>query len=364
VHHVILGNGIAGIEAALALRRREGQARISVVSDEHDHLYSRPALMYVFAGQLSLRDTEPYDRGLYERMRFERVARRVASLDAPSRALVLEDGSRLAYDRLLLAVGSKARPAPWPGSDGAGLHYFVTLRDLERLDRDARSGRRAAVVGGGLIGVEVAEILRQRGLDVSFLIRENWYFPMALDGNESALVGEHMRRHGCDVRLGATVERILRDAAGNVTGLRLADGAQIACDLVCASIGVVPNTGFLAGSGLALSKGGAIEVDGALRTSLPDVWAAGDCANVTWHDGSGIRPATRGVWQRPRCWGTKRPTGAAPGTTRPSSSTSNGQRPAGCQRCSTGTTRRSIRAPTSAPGSSACRVASRASAWW
>ena len=114
VHYVILGNGIAGIEAALALRRREADARISVVSDEHDHFYSRPALMYVFAGQLSLRDTEPYDRGLYERMRFERVARRVASLDASGGALVLEDGSRLAYDRLLLAVGSKARPAPGP----------------------------------------------------------------------------------------------------------------------------------------------------------------------------------------------------------------------------------------------------------
>ena len=94
------------MEAALALRRRESRARISVVSDEHDHFYSRPALMYVFAGQLSLRDTEPYDRGLYERMGFERVSKRVAALDAPGRSLVFEDGVRLAYDRLLLAAGS------------------------------------------------------------------------------------------------------------------------------------------------------------------------------------------------------------------------------------------------------------------
>src|SRR5512134_72763 len=105
MHHAILGNGVCGMEAALLLRRREPGARITIVSDEHDHFYSRPALMYVFAGQTSLRDTEPYDRGLYERLRFERRSGRVASLDAPGHALVFDDGSRLGYDKLLLAVG-------------------------------------------------------------------------------------------------------------------------------------------------------------------------------------------------------------------------------------------------------------------
>jgi len=151
MHFVILGNGVAGMEAALALRARDDEARITLVSAEHDHFFSRPALMYVFAGQTSLRDTEPHDRGLYERMRFERVSRRVASVDAPGHALVFVDGSRLGYDRLLFAVGSKARPAPWPGAEGTGLHSFVTLRDLEALDREARKGMRAAVLGGGLI---------------------------------------------------------------------------------------------------------------------------------------------------------------------------------------------------------------------
>src|SRR5512134_2821729 len=105
MHFVIVGNGVCGMEAALALRGRDADARISVVSDEHDHFFSRPALMYVFAGQTTLRDTEPYDRGLYERMRFERRSGRVASLDAPGHALVFDDGSRLGYDKLLLAVG-------------------------------------------------------------------------------------------------------------------------------------------------------------------------------------------------------------------------------------------------------------------
>jgi NADPH-dependent 2,4-dienoyl-CoA reductase/sulfur reductase-like enzyme len=286
VQHVILGNGVAGMEAALALRARDDGARITLVSDEHAHFFSRPALMYVFAGQTSLRDTEPYDRGLYERMCFERRSARVASLDAPGHALVFADGSRLAYDRLLLAVGSKARPAPWPGSEGPGLHYFVTLRDLEGLDREANAGMRAAVLGGGLIGVEVAEVLHDRGLQVTFVIREGWYFPVALDRNEASLVAEHARAHGLDVRLGARADAVLRSDDGRIRGVRLVGGDEVGADLVVSTIGVVPNTGFLASSGLNLAQGGAIETDDALRTSAPDVWAAGDCANVTWFDGS------------------------------------------------------------------------------
>jgi NADPH-dependent 2,4-dienoyl-CoA reductase/sulfur reductase-like enzyme len=297
MHYVIVGNGVCGIEAALALRRRDAEARITLVSDEHDHFYSRTALMYVFAGQMTLRDTEPYDRGLYERLRFERARRRVSGLDSRARALRFEDGGTLGYERLLLAVGSRGRPAPWPGAPGPGLHYFVTLRDLEGLDRDARPGRRAVVVGGGLIGVEVAEILLARGLEVTFVIRENWYFPLALDEREAAMVAEHLRAHGVDVRLGLNVEEVRRRPDGALAGVRLgpaprsvaesgAAAGEVACDLLVSAIGVVPNTGFLGDSGLRLSKGGAIEVDDALRASAPDVWAAGDCANVTWADGS------------------------------------------------------------------------------
>jgi NADPH-dependent 2,4-dienoyl-CoA reductase/sulfur reductase-like enzyme len=286
MHYVILGNGVAGMEAALALRARDGESRITLVSAEHDHFFSRPALMYVFAGQTSLRDTEPHDRGLYERMGFARKSGRVASLDAPGHALVLEDGSRLAYDKLLLAVGSKGRPAPWPGAEGPGLHYFVTLGDLEALDEEAKRGMTAAVLGGGLIGVEVAEVLHDRGLHVSFVIREGWYFPVALDRNEAALVAEHMRAHGLDVRLGAGVDAVVRGEDGRIRSVRLTGGDEVVADLVVSTIGVVPNTGFLAGSAVTLAPNGAIETDDALRTSAPDVWAAGDCANVTWLDGS------------------------------------------------------------------------------
>ncbi len=285
MHYVILGNGVAGTEAALALRRREAEARISVVSSEHDHFFSRPALMYVFCGQLDLEATEPYNRGLYERLRFERCRQRVITPETEYRCLCFENEGELSYDRLLVAVGSKPRPAAWPGSAGPGLHYFVSLDDLRGLDEAARSGMRAVVIGGGLIGVEVAEVLLQRGLHVTFVIRENWHFPMALDESESSMVAAHLRRHGCDVRVGADVEEIRRDAADAIRAVATTAG-EIECDLVVASIGVVPNTAFLAESGLSLSSGGAIEVGESLRTSDPHVWAAGDCANVGWIDGS------------------------------------------------------------------------------
>src|SRR6185295_11527552 len=104
---------------------------------------------------------------------------------------------------------------------GPGLHYFVTLRDLEGLDREARPGLRAVVVGGGLIGVEVAEILLARGLKVTFVVRENWYFPLALDEREAALVAEHLRAHGVDVRLGVNVEQVRRGPDGALAGVHL-----------------------------------------------------------------------------------------------------------------------------------------------
>jgi NADPH-dependent 2,4-dienoyl-CoA reductase/sulfur reductase-like enzyme len=287
VHYVVLGNGIAGMEAAIALRARDDGARITVVSAESDHLFSRTALMYIFCGQLSLRDTEPHDRGLYERLRFERVRKRVVAVDPAAHQLRFEDRSELRYDRLLLAVGSRARPAPWPGSDGPGVHSFVTLDDLARLDQHAKAGMRAAVIGGGLIGVETAEILHLRGLHTTFVIREPWYFPVALDRREATAVARHMASHGVDVRLDSGVEQVLRGPDGAVRGLRLAGGEELPVDLVVVAIGVVPNTGFLAESGLPLSRGGSIETDPSLAvTGVPDVWAAGDCATVTWVDGS------------------------------------------------------------------------------
>jgi NADPH-dependent 2,4-dienoyl-CoA reductase/sulfur reductase-like enzyme len=279
MHFVVIGNGVAGMEAAIVVRNREPDARITIISAEHDHFYSRTALMYLMCGQLSLRDTEPYDRELYTRMRFERVRKRVTKVEPDH--VVFDDGSTLAFDRLLLAMGSRARPAPWPGA-GPDVHTFVTLQDMERLDADATPGKTVCVIGGGLIGVEVAEVLKLRGLKVHFLIREPWYFPVALDEAEATFVASHIRSHGVDVRLGANVDAIERND-GRIVGVRLG-GELLSCDLVVAAIGVVPNTDPC--TALPTSAG-AVETEPNLSVrGFPAIFAAGDCANVTWIDGS------------------------------------------------------------------------------
>lgn len=287
MHHVIIGNGIAGMEAAIRLRTRDAAATITLIGAEHDHLFARTALMYILCGQLSLRDTEPYDRALYERMRFRRVSKRVVRIVPEERLVVFDDHGTLAYDRLLLTVGSRARPAPWPGvGDGQGIHAFVTLDDLARLDAEAHPGDDVCVVGGGLIGVEVAEVLHLRGLKVHFLVREPWYFPVALDRNEADVVAEHVRAHGVDVRMNSEVTALVRDKQGQLRGVRLGE-KEVPCKLLVCAIGVVPNTTFLQGGPFPLSDGGAIETEDDLRVrGHTNVWAAGDCANVTWFDGS------------------------------------------------------------------------------
>lgn len=332
MRHVIVGNSIAGMEAALAIRRRDGAASITIVSAESDHPFSRPALMYVFCGQLRGEDSELYDRGLYDRLRFTRVRDRVVGVDVARRALRLERGGELPYDRLLLAVGSKARRLPFTDAASGGaargaifadsgpstadpirgttegavgadpLHHFVTRDDADRLDATARPGMSAAVVGGGLVGVEVAEILHHRGLQVHWLVREPWTWPVALDRAEAALVEGRARASGVDVRTGWAVSEMRKEDAGVVlTG----PNGELAVDLVVAAIGVVPNTRFLVGSGVALAADGGIETrDDLSSTSAPDVYAAGDCANVTWADGS-RRPET--------LWYTARDQGRAAG---------------------------------------------------
>ncbi len=332
MHHVIVGNSIAGVEAALAIRRRDAAARITVVSAESDHPFSRPGLMYVFCGQLRAEDTELYDRELYARLRFTRVRERVVGVDVKGKSVRFAGGGELAYGRLLLAVGSKARRLPFaPAAGDAGargasladggsstaspvrgtaegdtradpLHHFVTRDDADRLDAAARPGMSVAVVGGGLVGVEVAEILHHRGLHVHWLVREPWTWPVALDRAEAALVESRARASGVDVRTGWAVSGMRKEGAGVVlTG----PNGELAVDLVVAAIGVVPNTGFLVGSGVALAADGAVETrDDLSSTSAPDVYAAGDCANVTWADGS-RRPET--------LWYTARDQGRAAG---------------------------------------------------
>lgn len=144
--------------------------------------------------------------------------------------------------------------------------------------------RKACVVGGGLIGIEVAETLLSLGIEVSFLIREAYFWPIALDKNEATIVANHMKLHGCDVRLQTECKEVL-GKNGKVTGILTGLDETINCDMVIFSIGVVPQTGWLKDKEVELDDYGGIVVDDYLATNIPDVYAAGDCTSVVWFNG-------------------------------------------------------------------------------
>lgn len=320
---VIIGNGVAGMEAALAVRNREPAWEVTLISEESDHFFSRTALMWVFSGQMSHRDIEPLERDAYQRLGFRRVRARATGVDTVNRRVSLADGQDpVAYDRLLIASGSRPRQGPWPGSDARGVGYFVTLQDLDWYEREVHGGasrpggpprprahcddgstdspyrfrevaaehhgrlaRQPAVIGGGLIGIEAVEVAVAAGLRPHFFIREEWFWPIALDRNESRWISGRMAQHGVEVHLEHDVEALETDSDGNVSAVRTNLG-RYESDCVVIGIGVTPNTGWLAGAGIDLDQGGGIVVDERLQTSAANVWAAGDCASVRWFDGT------------------------------------------------------------------------------
>jgi len=281
---VIIGNGVAGINAADRIRSRDSAANITIISAESDHFFSRTALMYVFCGQLSERDVEPYERDLYTRRNYLRIRGRVSAVDTEKKIVKLSDGAVVPYDRLLIASGSCPFMVNYPGIDLDGVGNFVTWQDLEWLTEKAKTAKRAIVIGGGLIGIETLEILHLAGIETTMLVREDHFWPIALSKPEGDMITEHVRHHGAEIHLQTETAEVLGEN-GKVTGVKTKDGRTFPADIVVFTIGVTPQTGFLQDSGIELDERGGIIVGEQLETSAPDVWAAVDCTSVVWFNG-------------------------------------------------------------------------------
>ncbi len=280
-HVAIIGNGIAGVTAARVLRKADARVAITLVSDETDYPYARTALMYVFMGHVRFGDTKLYEDDFWQQNRIRRVRGRVEAIEPAAHRLRLTGGQALDYGKLLVATGSEATAAPWPGAHLEGVHQLWGIADVEKLDAavgDGRAVRRAVVIGGGLTGVELAEMLHTRGVAVTFLVRDARFMGRALPPEESALVEAEIVRHGIDLRLETEAARFT--GAGRVAAVETTDGETIPADVVGATVGVRPNLSALAGSGIETARG--VLVDRYLRTSAPDVYAAGDC--LEWRD--------------------------------------------------------------------------------
>lgn len=298
-HAVIIGNGVAGITAARHLRTLEPSWRITVISGESTFHYSRPALMYVFMGHIRYADTKPFEDHVWTRERIELLRDWVTGIDFEHRSLDLHRGSPVAYDRLLLATGSKSNKFGWPGQDLKRVLGLYDLMDLKELYESLPATRHAVIVGGGLIGIELGEMLHSRGVEVTFLVREQSYWDNVLPPEESAMVTRVIRHEGFDVRLATELREIVSDNKGAACAVITSHGERIEAQLVGLTAGVSPNIDLVRDSGVKTGRG--VLVDRSLRTNVADVFAAGDCAEIET-DGGG-RNLIQQVWYTGRMQG-------------------------------------------------------------
>ena len=276
-HIVIIGNGIAGITAARQIRKLS-EHRITVVSSETDHFFSRTALMYVYMGHLRFEDTKPYEDWFWKKNRIELLRGFVKKVEPEQRRLLLEDGSTLCFDKLLIATGSRSNKFGWPGQDLAGVQGLYHYQDLESMERHSAGLRRAVIVGGGLIGIEMAEMLHSRHIPVTFLVREKNFWDGVLPLEEAQMINRHIRENGIDLRLETELKEILPDAQGKVRAVVTNKGETIECGFVGLTVGVSPNVAFLQDSGIETDRG--VLVNEHLETNIPGIFAAGDCAQL------------------------------------------------------------------------------------
>jgi len=295
---VIIGNGIAGTNAARFIRKRS-EHQITMISEESWQPFSRTALMYVYMGHLKLEDTHLYEDWFWEKNRIERVMGRVQRVDVAIKQVFLENGSSLEYDKLIIATGSKFNKFDWPGQDLEGVHGLYHLQDLEAMERFSPGLKRAVVVGGGLIGIEMAEMFHSRHIPVTFLVREQSFWDAVMPPEESDMINRHIREHGIDLRLETELKEILGDEGGRVAAVVTKKGEKIDCGFTGLTVGVSPSIDFLKESGIETKRG--ILTDEYLTSSNPDVYAIGDCVELR-QPGEGRKPI-EAIWYTGRMMG-------------------------------------------------------------
>jgi len=300
-HIVIVGNGIAGVTAARNLRKNSDH-KITIISAESDYFFSRTALMYVYMGHMRWKDLKPYEDKFWSKNRIELINAYVEKVETTNQSLILVDGTSINYDKLILATGSVPAKYGWEGQDLNGVQGLVSKQDLEQLEKTAPNNEicpKAVIVGGGLIGVEMAEMLHTRKIEVTVLVREHAFWSGVLPDGEAKMISRHILSHGIDLRHQEELDKILDDGKGNVRAILTKKGEEIPCNLVGITTGVKPKIDFLENSNIETDKG--ILVNRLLETNVKNVYAIGDCAQQ--REAIGLRKPVEAVWYTGRMMG-------------------------------------------------------------
>ncbi|HEX5163615.1 MAG TPA: FAD-dependent oxidoreductase [Steroidobacteraceae bacterium] len=290
---LIVGAGQAAAQAVETLRKRGHVGPLTLVGDENLLPYQRPPLSKKYlAGQLEADRLLIRHAAHYEEHHVDlRLGFAAVSLDTAARRVEVADGSHYEYEKLLLATGSRPRLLPVPGAELVGVYYLRTTADVDRLRAELQPGRRAVIVGGGYIGLEVAATCREAGLDVTVVEALDRVMHRVVSPEVSRFYEAEHARHQVKILCGARVQALVPGGNGGtqrVAAVRLTDGREIPADFVLIAIGVEPVDSLAREAGLACDDG--IVVDEHCRSSDPHVWAAGDCTrHPSVHYGTRVR---------------------------------------------------------------------------
>jgi NADPH-dependent 2,4-dienoyl-CoA reductase/sulfur reductase-like enzyme len=275
-HHVILGAGPAGVIAAETLRKHAPGDRITLVGDEEETPYSRMAIPYLLMGNIDERGTWlRKGEGHFSALRIEQLRGQARQVDVAAKTITLDSGATLAFDRLLIATGSRPIRPNIPGIDSAGVHPCWTLDDARKIMALATKGARVLQMGAGFIGCIIMEALAARGVALTVVEMGDRMVPRMMGPTAGGMIRDWCIAKGVQVFTGTRVEAI---DSGSPMSVRLSNGQNVPADLVISATGVKPAIGFLENSGVTCLQG--VLTDEHLQTNVPGIYAAGDCAEA------------------------------------------------------------------------------------
>lgn len=275
---IIAGNGPAAISAVEAIRDIDRSSSITLLSREKERAYSPCYLYHYISEDISRDKLYIKEDDFYEKNNVNILfGISLKKVIPDKRSVKLSDGKTLTYDRLLLATGAEAVLPEIPGIQGEGVFFFKSLQDAERIISVIPKIKKAAVIGGGFIGLEIAEALRKKGISVTVIEKEDRLLPRMLDKEMAGIVSSHLLKNGIDIITGQVIKEIERKD-GHLRGLRTRDGITVPADIVIVSAGVRPNIKPAEDTGIRTDRG--IIVNEKMETSIPDIYAAGDVAEI------------------------------------------------------------------------------------
>ncbi len=298
-HYVIIGSGAAGIAAAEAIRSLDMESQLTMISGEPAGYYSRPGLAYYLSGEIEERFLFPFQSQDFRAFKINFILAEVAAVRPDQHKIVLADGRLLSYDKLLIATGAKATQMKVPGIDLEGVVQLDDFEGVRQITKLARKARSAVVVGGGITALELVEGLIARRVKAHYFLRGDRYWSNVLDETESRIVEHRLAEDGVKIHFHSELAEIL-GKRGHVVGVLTQDDRQIKCDLVGIAIGVRPRMSLAVEAGITTDRG--ILVDQYLRTDVPDIYAAGDVAQV--FDPFSGKSALDSLWGPARDQGT------------------------------------------------------------